>query len=639
MTDSSTTPSVSFKAVRVHLPDGSLTGSFSAQFEGDSERIEPQERRVVAVTFKPQREGLYEAILELTFQDLKRKAAVVVMRTLSGWARERTGWQSHYQDESARNPVSQPVNGRTDDHARVAPDEDEDYLDCDGIGVSVSHEAGLEFGIVERKRPNGPFAMPSSLLTVKHAEGFPAVTLIKERIRTSDRSDSDFVAVFEGDSRHIQPGTECAVRVIFGPKFEGLFEATLELVFYDVQRSASFIVRRRLQGIAGSLQDYQHFESLGQEDNNEPTRGSLEAPQWKVVLLVSTDWRRRPRNFPEYEVPPTVQDVIDKSTFANSYDKNAPDLISALELDSLSASTYAHHFKVLLNIEDGHRQWDVQCQPPSQVDVQKRGQQYSVEIEENDEDLLPEVVLGDFLWLEDIQDHIRYEARITNIDVFTRRHLAVLKILLRLPAGFNLYTGAQFILRLRHNRITLRRQYHALAASFAAPRWLLFPSASDIKPIKRLARAGINDLKFRQLVNRNIRDDKQQLRAVISTLEQPQGSVPFIICGPPGTGKTSIVVEVVMQLVLRDAGVRILACAPSDAAADLLFERLAAAGLDSDKLYRLDSSHHEETAEDSQTCSLIAGHERLLAFRIVLSTCSSASLLQTVDVPVGISAT
>jgi helicase MOV-10 len=91
-----------------------------------------------------------------------------------------------------------------------------------------------------------------------------------------------------------------------------------------------------------------------------------------------------------------------------------------------------------------------------------------------------------------------------------------------------------------------------------------------------------------------------------------------------------------MQLVLRDAGVRILACAPSDAAADLLFERLAAAGLDSDKLYRLDSSHHEEgTPEDSPTCSQIPGHERLLAFRILLSTCSSASLLQTLNIPVG----
>jgi len=63
----------------------------------------------------------------------------------------------------------------------------------------------------------------------------------------------------------------------------------------------------------------------------------------------------------------------------------------------------------------------------------------SVEIENDDEDLLPEVALGDFLWLDDVQDNIRYEASVTDIDVFMRRHVAVLKMSLRLPPGFNLY--------------------------------------------------------------------------------------------------------------------------------------------------------------------------------------------------------
>ena len=92
-----------------------------------------------------------------------------------------------------------------------------------------------------------------------------------------------------------------------------------------------------------------------------------------------------------------------------------------------------------------------------------------------------------------------------------------------------------------------------------------------------------------------------------------------------------------MQLVRREAGVRVLVCTPSNTAADLLAERLAAAGLDSDKLYRLDapSVHEEDIFEGAQTMSLFPEHERLLAFRIVLSTCSSASMLRALDVPVG----
>ena len=128
---------------------------------------------------------------------------------------------------------------------------------------------------------------------------------------------------------------------------------------------------------------------------------------------------------------------------------------------------------------------------------------------------MPEVALGDFLWLDDIHDDIRYEARVTNVDVFTRHHLAVLKVSLRLPINFNLHNEARFEVRFRHNRITLRRQYHALTAALAPPRRLLFPSLSDIKPIQHLSRAEIDNLKFRQLVNRDIRDDRQQFQAVI----------------------------------------------------------------------------------------------------------------------------
>jgi predicted DNA helicase len=49
-----------------------------------------------------------------------------------------------------------------------------------------------------------------------------------------------------------------------------------------------------------------------------------------------------------------------------------------------------------------------------------------------------------------------------------------------------------------------------------------------------------------------------------------------IIHGPPGTGKTTTVVELIRQLVAR--GETVLACAPSNLAVDNLLERLVAAG-------------------------------------------------------------
>jgi len=192
------------------------------------------------------------------------------------------------------------------------------------------------------------------------------------------------------------------------------------------------------------------------------------------------------------------------------------------------------------------------CQPCYEVDVQEHGKQHMlvflawlrmrifihhylrrIEIENSDEDLLPEVVLGDFVWLDDRQADKRYEARITKIDLFQRSQgrISVLKMCLRLPEDFHLQRGAQLILRFRFNRITLRRQHHALASLSSAnfPCRLLFPSAAHIGPIQHLSKAEIDNL---DLANGYIRDDDQQLRTVVSILEQPQGSVPFIIFGP-----------------------------------------------------------------------------------------------------------
>jgi hypothetical protein len=186
------------------------------------------------------------------------------------------------------------------------------------------------------------------------------------------------------------------------------------------------------------------------------------------------------------------------------------------------------------------------------VDIQEHGRQHrwvfplwirmvifihqylrSIEIENNDEDLLPVLIQGDFIWLDNVLTDIRYEARITKTEVFQRGKslISVLKMWLILPIGFNLQEGVELILRFRLNRMTLRRQHHVLASPSTGnlPCRLLFPSAADVGPMQRLSRADIDNL---DLVNGYIRDDDQQLRTVISILEQPQGSVPFIIFGP-----------------------------------------------------------------------------------------------------------
>lgn|SRR6266850_4263195 len=177
------------------------------------------------------------------------------------------------------------------------------------------------------------------------------------RIFSSKCCCASFVATFDGDSHTIRPGTESTVSISFEPKFDGLFKATLELVFYDGQRSARFKVRRRLRGIAGSIEDHKFFESLDHDDGKGSTTGDRYVPPQRVVLLSQPAQRHKSRKFPQYEVPQSVQEAVEQSNKSRPYDKHAPGLISALRPNRLTIDTYAQFFRALLNVEDGHLQY------------------------------------------------------------------------------------------------------------------------------------------------------------------------------------------------------------------------------------------------------------------------------------------
>ena len=89
----------------------------------------------------------------------------------------------------------------------------------------------------------------------------------------------------------------------------------------------------------------------------------------------------------------------------------------------------------------------------------------------------------------------------------------------------------------------------------------------------------------------------------------------------------------------RDASSKILACAPSNAAADLLVERLAAAGLTVDQLLRLNARSRnmyvKGISEDVRAYSASPKRGKLQAYRVVITTCSSAGLLLTQKIPAG----
>ena len=115
---------------------------------------------------------------------------------------------------------------------------------------------------------------------------------------------------------------------------------------------------------------------------------------------------------------------------------------------------------------------------------------------------------------------------------------------------------------------------------------LLFPPAALPAPLPATALPAV------RVFNRLIETNPAQLAAVQQILAGQGGRAPYIVFGPPGTGKTVTMVETIKQVsccksglasveltdvlcqVLQLPGTRVVAAAPSNTAADLLAERL-----------------------------------------------------------------
>ena len=141
----------------------------------------------------------------------------------------------------------------------------------------------------------------------------------------------------------------------FIPKFEGRFEATLQLIFLENHKSDRFAVSTRLRAIAGSPDDHRLFESLDQ-DRYMPRSGSgQQIPPEKIIPLASP--AQRFGDLPEYELPALVQEAVNSVTPKDPYNNKAEHLITALKPTELTMDTYAKYFTALLNVEEGHQQY------------------------------------------------------------------------------------------------------------------------------------------------------------------------------------------------------------------------------------------------------------------------------------------
>jgi len=98
----------------------------------------------------------------------------------------------------------------------------------------------------------------------------------------------------------------------------------------------------------------------------------------------------------------------------------------------------------------------------------------------------------------------------------------------------------------------------------------------------------INEEQWRAVLLAMNRKEKYPPGCVDNGRREDSSEKPFVIFGPPGTGKTKTVIEIIRQTA-KDPSSRILVCTPSDFSSDVILMRLADAGLQPSEVLRLNS--------------------------------------------------
>lgn len=204
------------------------------------------------------------------------------------------------------------------------------------------------------------------------------------------------------------------------------------------------------------------------------------------------------------------------------------------------------------------------------------------------------------------------------------------EVLLKFPNEFHMHHRPENVYNIQftYNRVCMRRLYQAVKTAERLESNILFPSESTKRSIKTTPIVPLMSL------------NEEQLRCVEMILGC-DGSPPYVIHGPPGTGKTTTLVEAILQLYTTRENARILVCAASNSAADHILEKLVenkVAKVKDDETFRLNAS--SRVYEDVQPniirfCYFDASIfkcpplKALLRYKIIISTYMSSSLLYT----------
>ncbi|AWP07771.1 putative helicase mov-10-B.2 [Scophthalmus maximus] len=437
----------------------------------------------------------------------------------------------------------------------------------------------------------------------------------------------------------LRPGDSCDVQLHFHCSWVGIYPATLAFEFTpDLQTSsAAFHIVRFIEA--------QCITSLGLELAPVAPFRPRSLPAWTPTATSTIVDGQRPEgmslmqlknvlDLKKYAIPPYVNQLV------NALKSSLPHNRRALLQSPLSWENYAEKFQLLLFLEElqmvvDMKRYNIPNDDKEEHAVMTRDAKNKkllvLEVPGVAENR-PSVLRGDELLVRPAgETGVKYRGYVHSVE------------LNRVKLGFSsellsrFYEGMKFSVEFTVNRLTLRLQHRAaeLVEEHGLEE-LLFPAAPS-------SSAQQPELPNLSLFDWKLERNEEQFRAVKHIVAGSSRPAPYLVFGPPGTGKTVTLVEAIKQIEKTQASCRILACAPSNSAADLLCKKILD-HVDDFKVFRMYASSRDPkmVPEELKACSNLVGDcylyppkEKLMEYRVVVTTLLTAGRLVSGGVPTG----
>ncbi|XP_059152220.1 RNA helicase Mov10l1-like [Physella acuta] len=307
----------------------------------------------------------------------------------------------------------------------------------------------------------------------------------------------------------------------------------------------------------------------------------------------------------------------------------------------LSFHNYVRRMSTLLHLEEIQMKLDIRQFDMSRVALHPAGEFLALTVPGLAEGR-PSVLIGDKIILSSPSDPDgpRYEGYVHELTC-TEVHLKFN------PEFHSRYNNEDYNVEFTFRRSQLRRCHQAvsLAVQFLTSK-VLFPKEVELKePLVKLLRKNpqLNTAKtddsltsYSNIHFFNPCLNERQKTAVAKILMGQARPLPYVIFGPPGTGKTITVVEAILQVLTMVPSSRIIACTPSNSAADLITERLHLSNaVQQTQMVRLNAFQRSaDNIPESilKYCKFGEDLENIARHRVIICTCTMAGTLYALGI-------